>query len=92
MLARPEVQPSDRARGVVLVANNASGETVGMFATAFINVFTELDVPRSSGAISGMYRAGYEARVLVGSVLVTCRCLAVVRVLRPACSGDLHET
>ena len=88
MLARPEVQLSDRARGVVLVANDGSGETaVGMSATAFINAFTELDVPCSSGAVSGMYRAGYAARVLVGSVLVTCWCLAVVRVLRPAGSG-----
>ena len=54
---------------------------------AFINAFNEPDVPRSSSAVSGMYRAGYAARMLVGSVLVTCRCLAVVRVLRPACSG-----
>ena len=30
MLARPEVQLSGRARGVVLFANNGSGETVGM--------------------------------------------------------------
>ena len=65
-----------------------AGETVGISGTAFINAFTELDVPRSSGAISRMYRAGYAARVLVGSVLVMRRCLAVVCVLCPACSGD----
>ena len=89
MLARPEAQLSGRARGVVvLVATDArSEETVGISATAFINAFTELDVPRSSGAVSGRFRAGYVSRVLVGSVLVTCRCLAVVRVLGPAGSG-----
>ena len=59
-----------------------------MSATAFIDAFTEVDVPRSSGAVSGRFRAGWcAARVLVGSVLVTRRCLAVVRVLGPACSG-----
>ena len=52
------------------------------------NAFTELNAPRSSSAVSGMYRTGYAARVLVGSVFVTCRCLAVVRVFRPACSGS----
>ena len=47
-------------------------------------------LPRSSGAVSsGMYRAGYAARVLVGSVLVACWYLAGIRVLRPACSGLL---
>ena len=55
-----------------------------MSATAFINAVTELDVPRSSGTVSGRFRTGCVARVLVGSVLVTCRCLAVVRVLGPA--------
>ena len=54
---------------------------------AFINAFNELDVPRSSGAVSGRFRAGCAARGLVGSVLVTFRCLAVVRVLGPACAG-----
>ena len=52
-----------------------SEETVGMSATAFINAFTELDVPRSSGAVSGGFRTGCAARVLVGSVLVTCGAL-----------------
>ena len=58
-----------------------------MSAAAFINAFTEIDVSRSSGAVSGRFRKGCAARVLVGSVLVTCRCLAVVRVLGPAGSG-----
>ena len=51
--ARPEVQLSGRARGAMLVANDESGGgAVGMSATAFINAaFTELDVPRSSGAV-----------------------------------------
>ena len=64
-----------------------SEETVRMSATAFTNVFIELDAPRSSGAVSGRFRTGCAARVLIGSVSVTCRCLAVVRVLGPACSG-----
>ena len=58
-------------------------------ATAFINAFNELDVPCSSGAVSGRFRAGCAARVLVGSVLVTCRCLAVVRVSAPPARGLL---
>ena len=59
----------------------------GMFATSFTNAFADLDLPLSSGAISGRFRTGCAARVLVGSVLVACRCLAVVRVLGPAGSG-----
>ena len=45
-----------------------------MSATVFSNAFafTELDVPRSSGAVSGRFRTVFAARVLVGSVLVTC--------------------
>ena len=55
---------------------------------AFINALNELDVPRSSGAVSGRFRAGCAARVLIDSVLlVTCRYLAVVRALGPACSS-----
>ena len=58
-------------------------------ATAFISAFNELDVPRSSGAVSGRLRTGCAARVLIVSVLVTCRGLAVVRVLgsRPRLLG-----
>ena len=67
-----------------------SEETAGMSATAFTKSFTELDVPRSSGAVSGRFRTGCAARVLVGcSVLVTCRCLAVVRVLAATGPGAL---
>ena len=62
--------------------------TVGISATAFINAFTELDGSCSSDEASEKFRAGCAARMLVGSVLVTCRCLAVVRrVLSPAGSG-----
>ena len=90
VLARPEAQLSGRARGPWCCAGRqrCSEETAArMPATVFINAFTELDVPRSSGAVSGRFRTGCAARVLVSSVLVTCRCLAVVRVLSPAGSG-----
>ena len=52
----------------------------------FTNAFTEVDFPRSPGAVSGRFRTGARV-VLVGSVLLTCRCLAVVRVLGPAGAG-----
>ena len=89
VLARPEAQLSGRARAVVLVANDEAKRPSGSPPRhlSIINAFNEPDVPRSSGAVSGRFRTGCAARVLIGSVSVTCRCLAVVRVLGPACSG-----
>ena len=40
--------------------------------------------------IFGRFRTERAARVLVGSVLVTCRCLVIVRVLGPAGSAPVH--
>ena len=66
----------------VLVANDDEAERRPRSPPRHLPVpSTNPDVPRSSGAVSGRFRAGCAARVLVGSVLVACRCIAVVRVL-----------
>ena len=68
------------ADGAEAAVSRSLPTSFGIIAPAYINAFTELDVPRSSGAVSGRFRTGYAAWVLVGSVLVTCRCLlSVVR-------------
>ena len=87
VLARPEAQLSGRARAVVLVANDEakrpSGSQPRHLSMPSMNSTSRVRPVRSLGGFGRGAQQGAGQFRLGG----TCRCLAVVRVLGPACSG-----
>ena len=89
VLARPEAQLSGRARAVVLVADDEAKRPSGSQPRHLSMPSMNPDVPRSSGAVSGRFRTGCAARVLIGSVSVACWCLPSFAFSGPPARGLL---